>query len=173
MIRPKGKSMKDYRDYDDYLTSKGWVKALNGVDYVKGKPVNFKQHFLNGDFEALKRMAGDPVNPVHYGGIIQCIEFSRNLNFSRGNAFKYLWRAEMKGGSEDIKKAIWYLDDEIENHKWWSTLYRKITGRKVTVLMNELDFDEGKMQSLHTIYFGGKKKLNKLIEQLENGLDNK
>ena len=25
------------------------------------------------------------------------------------NAFKYLWRAEKKGGKQDIDKAIWYL----------------------------------------------------------------
>ena len=25
------------------------------------------------------------------------------------NAFKYLWRSEFKNGSEDIKKALWYL----------------------------------------------------------------
>ena len=30
------------------------------------------------------------------------------------NAFKYLWRAEKKNGTEDIKKAVWYLNKYIE-----------------------------------------------------------
>ena len=30
--------------------------------------------------------------------------------YCRGNAMKYVWRSEHKGGDESLRKAIWYLD---------------------------------------------------------------
>ncbi len=63
----------------------------------------------------------DNINhPKHYTGVtseIECIDIARHLNFQLGNAFKYVWRAGKKGGSdmelEDLKKALWYLEDSI------------------------------------------------------------
>ena len=31
----------------------------------------------------------------------------------KGNVVKYIWRHEHKGGIEDLKKALFYLQDEI------------------------------------------------------------
>lgn len=45
---------------------------------------------------------------------IECIDITRHMNFNIGNAFKYLWRYEHKNGIEDLKKAIWYIKNEIE-----------------------------------------------------------
>jgi hypothetical protein len=65
----------------------------------------------------------DAVNhPKHYKSHpsgIECIEITRHLNFNIGNAIKYLWRAGLKGGDkekhvEDLKKAVWYINDQIE-----------------------------------------------------------
>lgn len=65
----------------------------------------------------------DRVNhPSHYNsGKIEVIEFieDQDLNFSRGNAVKYVSRAGKKGGTlkkeiEDLKKAAWYIKREIE-----------------------------------------------------------
>lgn len=63
----------------------------------------------------------DPTNPPHYKSHpsgVECIDVTRHMNFSRGNAMKYLWRAGSKGGPmreiEDLKKAAWYLADEIK-----------------------------------------------------------
>jgi hypothetical protein len=66
-----------------------------------------------------KRQKHDPVNsPRHYTSHpsgIECIQVTRYMNFNRGNAIKYIWRAGEKGAEiEDLKKAIWYLQDEIE-----------------------------------------------------------
>jgi len=60
----------------------------------------------------------DPVDhPAHYTGHpsgVECIAIAEHLNFCRGNALKYLWRAGSKGDEiEDLKKARWYLDREI------------------------------------------------------------
>lgn len=63
----------------------------------------------------------DPVNhPKHYTSHpsgVECITITRHHNFAIGNAIKYLWRAGLKDGNSDIqdlKKAIWYIQDEIE-----------------------------------------------------------
>ena len=50
----------------------------------------------------------DMVNhPPHYKDLsgVQCIEVTRNMGFSDGNCFKYLYRAGQKGDTlEDLKK---------------------------------------------------------------------
>lgn len=62
--------------------------------------------------------AEDMVNhPPHYKSHpsgIECIEITRHMNFNVGNAVKYLWRFDKKENAiQDLKKAIWYLQDEI------------------------------------------------------------
>ena len=59
-----------------------------------------------------------PVNhPKHYDGKYECIEVMRDVfgedavkNFCILNAFKYIWRHNKKNGTEDLKKAKWYLE---------------------------------------------------------------
>lgn len=62
--------------------------------------------------------ASDPVNhPAHYTAHpsgVECIDVVEHMNFCRGNAVKYLWRAGEKGSAiEDLKKAVWYINREI------------------------------------------------------------
>jgi Protein of unknwon function (DUF3310) len=63
-------------------------------------------------------MTHDPVNhPSHYTSHpsgVECITITRHMGFNLGNAIKYIWRADQKNGIEDLKKARWYLDDEIK-----------------------------------------------------------
>ena len=64
----------------------------------------------------------DMVNsPPHYNqnGIecIDAIESATGHNFKyylQGNIMKYLWRYRYKDGSQDLKKALWYLNKLIE-----------------------------------------------------------
>jgi hypothetical protein len=61
----------------------------------------------------------DMVNhPPHYkSGGIETIDFieSKGLNYRLGNVVKYVTRADHKGDRmEDLKKALWYLQREIE-----------------------------------------------------------
>jgi hypothetical protein len=60
-------------------------------------------------------------HPAHYGGennpyeAIKVIE-AWNLGFHLGNTVKYISRAWKKRNTlEDLKKARWYLDREIQN----------------------------------------------------------
>ena len=60
----------------------------------------------------------DPVNhPKHYTDHpsgVECIQITEHMNFCLGNATKYIWRADLKGGIEDLEKAKWYINREIE-----------------------------------------------------------
>lgn len=65
--------------------------------------------------------ASDPVNhPMHYNSHpsgVECITVTRHMSFNLGNVVKYLWRAGLKDQTpplQDLKKARWYLDDEIK-----------------------------------------------------------
>jgi hypothetical protein len=61
----------------------------------------------------------DPVDhPPHYNANpsgVECIDVAEHMSFNVGNALKYLWRADHKGDAvEDLKKAAWYINREIE-----------------------------------------------------------
>jgi len=69
----------------------------------------------------------DPVNhPSHYTSHpsgIECIDIAKWYDFCIGNCIKYIWRAGLKKSAtlsdkekelEDLKKARWYLDKEIQ-----------------------------------------------------------
>ena len=62
----------------------------------------------------------EPINhPPHYGGIgnryeaIKVIE-AWDLDFCLGNAVKYISRWKEKGGVNDLKKAVWYVNRRIQ-----------------------------------------------------------
>lgn len=66
-----------------------------------------------------KAPVADSVNhPPHYKtGGIETIDFieAKDLNYRLGNVIKYITRAEHKGNRmEDLQKALWYLQREIE-----------------------------------------------------------
>ena len=70
-------------------------------------------------------MTADNINPAHYkrAGGMECIEaieamvagWPPETAYRLGNALKYLWRHKEKGGSESLRKAMWYIDREISN----------------------------------------------------------
>ena len=63
---------------------------------------------------------GNVSHPSHYNQGIEPIEVieSWDLNFSLGNAIKYILRSPYKGKQiEDLEKARWYIDREINRLK--------------------------------------------------------
>jgi hypothetical protein len=64
----------------------------------------------------------DVVNhPPHYTSHpsgIECIQITEHMSFLIGNAMKYLWRADLKNGVEDLKKASWYIQREIDKRAY-------------------------------------------------------
>ena len=72
----------------------------------------------------------DKVNhPSHYSYLkklvgIEVIDITRHMDFDLGNAIKYILRAGHKTEEgyddkaktiEDLKKAVWYINDKIKN----------------------------------------------------------
>lgn len=64
-------------------------------------------------------MKQDIHHPEHYTWLpkgIEAIDVCEALPFNRGNVVKYLLRAgKKKDELEDLQKAAWYLNREIEN----------------------------------------------------------
>lgn len=67
----------------------------------------------------------DKINPDHYKqGKVECIDAleSATVNLKgidavcTANAIKYLWRWKEKNGTEDLKKAQWYIDRLLTLH---------------------------------------------------------
>lgn len=64
----------------------------------------------------------DMVNhPKHYTSHpsgVETIQITEHMNFCLGNVLKYILRADLKGKKlEDLKKAAWYLDREIQREE--------------------------------------------------------
>jgi hypothetical protein len=62
-------------------------------------------------------MADNVNHPKHYNSHpsgVECITVAEHMPFNVGNAIKYLWRADHKNGLEDLRKAAWYVNREIE-----------------------------------------------------------
>ena len=83
-------------------------------EYMKKRMAEeIKAKFLDGD---------DMVNsPPHYNKAgVECIDAIRAATgdgyeyYLQGNIMKYLWRYRYKNGTEDLKKAQWYLTKLIE-----------------------------------------------------------
>ena len=74
------------------------------------------QHTKNDNIEHPKHYTSHPSG-------IECIQITRHMGFNIGNAIKYIWRADLKNDAiEDLKKAVWYLQDEIkkrENNRYY------------------------------------------------------
>ena len=86
-----------------------------GVDWNKNAMEYQKKH--DGLFMKTSTTSNDMVNhPPHYNQYgIECIDAIKACTldgfeaYLQGNILKYLWRYKYKNGSEDLKKAEWYL----------------------------------------------------------------
>lgn len=70
----------------------------------------------------VEQMTDENINhPKHYTSHpsgVECLTIARHMSFNLGNAVKYIWRADLKDAPlDDLKKAIFYLDDEIKRRE--------------------------------------------------------
>lgn len=79
---------------------------------------------MNGSIKSIERIE----HPRHYSYLkelcgIEVIDITRHMDFDLGNAIKYVLRQGLKSEEgmsnkekaiEDLKKAIWYLNDKIK-----------------------------------------------------------
>lgn len=62
-------------------------------------------------------MVNHPPHYTQHPSGVECIQITEHMSFTIGNAMKYLWRADLKNGLEDLEKAKWYIEREIERRK--------------------------------------------------------
>jgi hypothetical protein len=60
-------------------------------------------------------MVNSPPHYLQHPSGLECIEITRLMPFTTGNAVKYLWRMTHKNGVEDARKARWYLMDHLSH----------------------------------------------------------
>jgi hypothetical protein len=92
---------------------------MSRYDECSGEPIPFGGWVQFSDDTVMKlKSKNDVVNhPKHYTSHpsgVECIEITRHMGYNLGNAIKYIWRCDLKRDAiEDLKKAIWYLQDEL------------------------------------------------------------
>ena len=119
---PTGKIEKVVYADDDCVTlyNKSRYSTCSTLDFLKF----WKPYEAPND-----KVIGDNVNhPPHYTWLkdkcgIEVIDITRHMDFNLGNSIKYILRSghkKEKGYTdkqktiEDLKKAVWYLNDEIK-----------------------------------------------------------
>lgn len=97
----------------------GTFDADTGIFHMGSTPdevpdmVNHPPHYTRGPLVTLRD------GPGGISGVIECIQVIRWIRDMRlANAMRYVWRVAF-GGKEndrqDIQKAIWYLQDWLDN----------------------------------------------------------
>lgn len=93
-----------------------YIEQPKPMEETMDKPVEHLYKFVE-----TVRSLNNPVNhPKHYTSHpsgVECIQVTEHMNFCLGNAVKYLWRADLKGGIEDLEKAKWYIEREIRRRQ--------------------------------------------------------
>ena len=77
---------------------------------------------LSEAVDKINHSQSDPVShPSHYTSHpsgVECIQIAEHMGFNLGNALKYIWRSDLKNNAiEDLKKAAWYIQREIEKRE--------------------------------------------------------
>lgn len=129
----------DMQELRKDLASKGCTRASNGerirarrarretqktieghsAKLTEGVPVEIgtamepsKSNFDLGSPTKVDMVNHLPHYTNHPSGV-ECIQITEHMNFNLGNALKYIWRADLKNGLEDLKKAEFYIKREI------------------------------------------------------------
>lgn len=119
------KKFKASKPYAYKLMTEARKQYLNRRDEALAKPKQRMQSsepqekWVLASVTTSNESIADNVNhPAHYKtGGIETIDFieAKNLNYHLGNVVKYITRADHKGDRlENLKKAQWYLNREIE-----------------------------------------------------------
>ena len=93
-------------------TGKDEQTYINEVERLKG---NNNMHYDEQREEEIDDMVNNPPHYTQHPSGVECINITEHYNFNIGNAIKYLWRSDEKhdDAGEDLKKAAWYINREI------------------------------------------------------------
>ncbi len=115
----------------DYMADDRWINRIycryNNCHEVDGYESATAARGAWNDLNTAPTAQGEPgaavdmVNhPPHYNGHasgVECIEVTERLPFNLGNAFKYVFRHRAKNGRQDLEKARWYLQRELDRQQ--------------------------------------------------------
>ncbi len=85
-----------------------------GKNYSPGREWALPYEVVYKNNEDKVDMVNSPPHYKQHPSGVECIQITEHMNFNLGNAVKYIWRASLKNGIEDLKKAEWYVKREIE-----------------------------------------------------------
>ena len=91
-----GGVMCDFDEWSDDKLAIAYDHVYKNMDENVPDMVNHPQHYTQGGIECIDAMKSA------FGADELAV-------YCKIAAFKYIWRCELKNGSEDVKKAIWYL----------------------------------------------------------------
>ena len=83
------------------LCEKCWSQEYKPQVTQQKEEINHPDRYKSGKFECIKVM-------------VDVFGADAVKHFCILNTFKYVWRFEHKNGVEDIKKAIWYLNEYVK-----------------------------------------------------------
>lgn len=117
-------------------------------------------------------MSVDNINhPPHYTkhpSGAECIDFTGHMDFLLGNAFKYVWRYEYKNGTEDLEKAIWYMDTYLRQPRvGWLTKLRRIFNDDPPVHVLDYARDSTLLNIYNSWLYDDRRLLRLVKEELE------
>ena len=111
------------------VIGKAKILLRSGMEYQTENAEDFRwnhtgnysdvvSYMIEEEFQEIPQPTEDAVNnPKHYTSHpsgIECLDVTRHMSFNLGNATKYIWRCDLKKDAiEDLRKAIFYLNDEI------------------------------------------------------------
>ena len=123
--------IRELDDYCEYAPSCNSCLLESSCTSLMNKYENWTYDATDEEIQAIyDLMCGKEVptpineNPLHYAksnnpwacgdAMIEAYGEEAFLHFCMCNAFKYIWRANEKGGTKDLRKAITYLEKIIE-----------------------------------------------------------
>lgn len=111
------------------VIGKAKILLRSGMEYQTENAEDFRwnhtgnysdvvSYMIEEESQEIPQQTEDAVNnPKHYTSHpsgVECLDVTRHMSFNLGNATKYIWRCDLKKDAiEDLRKAIFYLNDEI------------------------------------------------------------
>lgn len=91
-----------------------WTVLVDPCDWTPIPEYVIEKFFTSVDFNDSEKINHPPHYNAHPSGV-EVIAITEHMDFCLGNAVKYIMRCEHKGNKlEDLKKAAWYINREIE-----------------------------------------------------------
>jgi hypothetical protein len=100
----------DCTNYDKWVNRSIFIRSA-------AKPLSeaIKEWVDIKEDEEIVDIVNQPPHYTEHPSGIECIQVTEHMGFNLGNAIKYIWRCDLKKDAiEDLKKAKWYIDREID-----------------------------------------------------------